>query len=157
MTLMKQIQVQPIGYVKNNLGRRRYNKWRDTASEIIISEEYKDALYKLNEFSNIEVLFHLHEMDKPFKTRIHPTGNIEYPLMGAFATRTSNRPSKIALTTCRLVGIDGNVLRVKDLDAFDGSPVLDVKPYTKKTLRAVRTPDWLNDINKGSLRRVNDS
>ncbi|MCW4049099.1 MAG: tRNA (N6-threonylcarbamoyladenosine(37)-N6)-methyltransferase TrmO [Candidatus Bathyarchaeota archaeon] len=147
MTLMKPIQIQPIGYVKNNLGRRRYNEWRETDSEIIISGQYQDALYRLDEYSHIEVLFYLHEMNRPFMTRIHPTGNSEYPEMGAFATRTPNRPSKIALTTCRLVGIDGNVLRVKGLDGFDGSPVLDIKPYTKKTLSEVRTPDWLNDLN----------
>jgi len=123
MVLMEQIQVQPIGYVKNGLGRRRYNGWRETSSMIIVCE------------------------NRPFKTWIHPTGNSEYPEMGAFATRTPNRPSKIALTTCRLLGIDGNVLRVNGLDAFDGSPVLDIKPYTKKPLSEVRTPDWVNELN----------
>ena len=153
MVLMEQIPVQPIGYVKNGLARRRYNEWRETSSEIIINEEYQDALYRLNEFSHIEVLFYLHEMDRPFKTRIHPTGNSEYPEMGAFATRTPNRPSKIALTTCRLLSIEENKLRVKELDAFDGSPVLDIKPYTKKPLSEVRTPDWLNDLNNKILQK----
>lgn len=147
MVLLEQIRVQPIGYVKNGLGRRRYNEWRDAKSEIVISEEYQDALYRLNEYSHIEVLFNLHEMNRPFRTRIHPTGNPEYPEMGVLATRTPNRPSRIALTTCRLLGVDGNVLQVKGLDAFNGSPVLDIKPYTKKLLREVRTPDWLNDLN----------
>ncbi len=131
MALMKQIQVQPIGYVKNGLGKRRYNEWSETDSEIIISEQYQDALYRLDEYSHIEVLFYLHEMNRSFGTLIHPTGNSEYPEMGAFATRTPNRPSKIALTTCRLLSIEENKLRVNELDAFDGSLVLDIKPYTK--------------------------
>lgn len=120
MESMKPVQVQPIGYVKNELGRRIYNEWRETDSEIIISEQYQDALYRLDEYSHIEVLFYLPEMNRPFRTRIHPTGNSEYPEMGAFATRTPNRPSKMALTTCILVSIDGNVLYVKGLDAFNG-------------------------------------
>ena len=106
------VLVQPIGYVENSLGRRHYNQWGETESVLVISEEYQDALYRLDEFSHIEVLFHLHEMNEPFKTRIHPTGNPEYPAMGAFATRTPNRPSKIGLTTCRLLSIEGNRLIV---------------------------------------------
>ena len=127
--------------------RARYNGWRETDSMIIISEQFQDALYRLDEYSHIEVLFYLHEINRPFKTWIHPTCNSEYPEMGAFATRTPNRPSRIALTTCRLLGIDGNMLRVKGLDAFNGSPVLDIKPYTKNTLSEVRTPDWVNELN----------
>jgi len=143
MVLLDPIPIQPVGYVYNSLGRRPYNEWRDTESVIIISEEYQDALYRLDEYSHIEVLFYLHEMDRLFVTRIHPTGNPEYPLMGAFATRTPNRPSRIALSTCRLLGVEGNRLRVRDLDAYDGSPVLDVKPYSGKPVEGVRVPQWI--------------
>jgi len=69
-----------------------------TSSRVFFSEEYQDALYRLNEYSQIEVLFYLHEMNRYFKTRTHPTDNPEHPKMRAFATRTPNRPSKIALT-----------------------------------------------------------
>ena len=148
MVSIKPVQVQPIGYVKNELGRRIYNEWRETDSEIIISEQYQDALYRLDEYSHIEVLFYLHEMTRPFRTRIHPTGNSEYPEMGAFATRTPNRPSKIALTTCRLVSIDGNVLHVKGLDAFNDSPVLDIKSYSGKIVEDIKVPAWINDLNE---------
>jgi len=148
MVLMKPISIQPIGYVRNNLGRRQYNEWRETESGIIICEEYQDALFRLDEYSHIEVMFYLHEMNSPFRTRIHPTGNSEYPEMGAFATRTPNRPSRIALTTCRLLNIKRNILRVKGLDAFDGSPVLDIKSYSGKTLEYVRVPEWIKDLNE---------
>lgn len=75
MVLLEPVTVQPIGVVHNSLGRRRYDKWRDTESDIIVSEVYKEALSGLEEYSLIEVLFYLHEMDRPFVTRIHPTGN----------------------------------------------------------------------------------
>ncbi len=146
MVLMDKIQVQPIGYVKNKLGKRSYNEWHDTESEIVISEEYQDALYRLSEYSHIEVLFYLHKMNRPFRTRIHPTGNPEYPLMGAFATRTPNRPSKIALTTCKLLEIEGNVLRVEGLDAYDGSPVLDIKSISWRSESDLKAPQWIEDL-----------
>ncbi|MBW1668327.1 MAG: tRNA (N6-threonylcarbamoyladenosine(37)-N6)-methyltransferase TrmO [Deltaproteobacteria bacterium] len=148
MVLMEPIQVQPIGYVRNDLGRRRYNEWRGTESQIVISEEYRDALHRLDEYSHIEVLFYVHEMKSHFRTRIHPTGNPAYPEMGAFATRTPNRPSKIALTTCRIESIEDNVIRVKGLDAYDGSPVLDVKPHAWKISGEVRVPDWIAGLHR---------
>ena len=114
----------------------------------LISEEYQKALYRLNEFSHIEVIFYLHEMDQEFKTKIHPTGDPEYPLMGAFATRTPNRPSRIALSTCKLQEVNGNVLKVKGLDAYDGSPVIDIKPYSKKIIKDLKVPQWIRDIRK---------
>lgn len=150
MMLMEPLMLKPIGYVKNSLGRKPYNEWHDTESEIIISEEYQDALYRLNEFSHIEVIFYLHEMEKEFRTRIHPTGNPEYPLIGAFATRTPNRPNKIALTTCKLLCVEGNVLRVKGLDAYCDSPVIDIKPYSGKHIKDLKVPQWVQDIREKS-------
>jgi tRNA-Thr(GGU) m(6)t(6)A37 methyltransferase TsaA len=149
MIQLKPVKVQPIGIVRNGLGRRSYNEWSDTESEIVIAEEYQESLYRLEEFSHVDVLFYLHEMKREFRSRIHPTGNPDYPLMGAFATRTPNRPSRIALTTCRLLSINGNVLKVRGLDAYDGSPVMDIKPYTGKTIENVRLPEWLKNLKKG--------
>jgi tRNA-Thr(GGU) m(6)t(6)A37 methyltransferase TsaA len=146
--LMKKISIQPIGVVRNCLGKRHYNEWRDTESQIIISEEYQDALYRLDEYSHIEVIFYVHNMNRPFVTRIHPTGNPEYPLMGAFATRTPNRPSKIGLTTCRLLSIEGNVLHVRGLDAYEGSPVLDIKSISWREDDDIKVPQWVNHLKQ---------
>jgi tRNA-Thr(GGU) m(6)t(6)A37 methyltransferase TsaA len=151
MVSLNPVLVQPIGIVRNSLGRRSFSEWEDTESKIVISEEYKEALYRLDEFSHVEVLFHLHEMDRDFRSRIHPTGNPDYPLMGALATRTPNRPSRIALTTCRLLSIEGNVLRVKGLDAYDGSPVLDLKPHKGKTIEDIRIPYWLKKLKNENV------
>jgi tRNA-Thr(GGU) m(6)t(6)A37 methyltransferase TsaA len=148
MVLLEPVTVQPIGLVRNGLGRRGYDEWEDTESDIVVSEEYREALSGLEEYSHVEVLFYLHEMNRPFKARIHPTGNPEYPLVGAFATRTPNRPSRVALTTCRLLGIDGGVLRVRGLDAYDGSPVLDIKPHFGLRRDDVRVPGWVKDLNR---------
>jgi tRNA-Thr(GGU) m(6)t(6)A37 methyltransferase TsaA len=151
MVLMKPVMVQPIGYVKNEPCSRAYNEWQNTESKIIISTEYQDALYRLDDFSHIEVLFYFHEMDRKFSTRTYPTGKAcLYPLMGAFATRTPNRPSRIGLTTCKLLTIEGNILTVKGLDAHDGSPVLDIKPYSGRQVEGLKVPQWINDIKEKS-------
>ena len=143
------MEIKQIGYVRNEAQRRRYDGWRDMASEIILDPEYTEALYRLEEFSHIYVLFYLHEMEGPLRMRIHPTGNPEYPLMGAFATRTPNRPSRIGLTLCKLLSRKDNVLTVKGLDAFDGSPVLDIKPFTSAPREdEVRFPDWIMKLRK---------
>ena len=148
MVLMDKITVQPIGYVRNSLGKRSYNEWSDTESELVISEEYQEALYRLDEYSHIEVLFYVHEMDRPFITRIHPTGNPKYPLMGAFATRTPNRPSKIALTTVKILEIKDNIIRVNGLDAYDGSPVIDIKSIGWRSDKDVKVPAWISDLKE---------
>jgi len=137
------MELKPIGYVSNRVGRRRYNGWRGVVSEIIIDTEYAEALEGLEGFSHIYVLFYLHEIEGPFKMKIHPTGNPEYPLVGAFSTRTPNRPNPLGLTLCKLLSRKGNVLRVKGLDAYDGSPIIDVKPYSHPGVDDVRVPDWV--------------
>jgi tRNA-Thr(GGU) m(6)t(6)A37 methyltransferase TsaA len=149
MVLLEPVMVQPIGIVRNNLGRRGYDEWRDTESDVVVCEEYQEALLGLDEYSHIEVLFYLHKMDKPFNARIHPTGNPVYPLVGVFATRTPNRPSRLALTTCRLLSINGNVVRVRGLDAYDGSPVLDIKPHFGLKSNEVKVPNWVKELDQG--------
>jgi len=142
------MELKPIGYVSNRVGRRRYNGWRGVVSEIIIDTEYAEALEGLEGFSHIYVLFHLHEIEGPFKMKIHPTGNPEYPLVGAFSTRTPNRPNPLGLTLCKLLSRKGNVLRVKGLDAYDGSPIIDVKPYSNPGVDDMRVPDWVLRLHR---------
>lgn len=150
MVLMGPVKVQPIGYVKNCLGRRSYNQWRGTESEIVISEEYQDALYRLDEFNYIHVIFYLHKLTRPFVTRVHPTGNPDLPFIGAFSTRTPNRPSRIGLTICKLLCVHENVLKVWELDAYDGSPVLDIKPFFGKCVDDIQVPKWVDELSSQS-------
>lgn len=143
------VEIKPIGMVRNEAKSGRAGSWRELVSEIIIDPEHSEALYRLEDFSHIYVLFYLHEMDRPFRTKIHPRGNPRYPLMGAFATRTPNRPSRIGLTLCKLESREGNILTVRGLDAFDGSPVLDIKPYTHFPVEGeVRLPEWAVELRE---------
>jgi len=77
---------------------------------------------------------------------VHPRGNKENPLTGVFATRAPVRPNLIATTLCKIQGIDEGVIRIDRIDAFDGTPILDLKPYIPAADRAeseVRVPDWV--------------
>ncbi|MEV0828523.1 SAM-dependent methyltransferase [Nonomuraea rubra] len=85
----------------------------------------------LDAFSHLEVLFQFHRVDP---SDVHtaarrPRGNPEWPEVGIFAQRGKNRPNRLGVSRCRLLAVDGLDLRVRGLDAIDGSPVLDVKPY----------------------------
>ncbi len=126
------IVLRPIGRVSNGLKEppspRR--EWERTVSDIVINPELEEALEGIEEFSHIIVLFWLHRqvgVEVPLKqhARHHP-GN---PRRGLFALRSPIRPNPIGKTTVRLLRRRGNTLTVEGLDALDGSPVLDIKPY----------------------------
>jgi tRNA-Thr(GGU) m(6)t(6)A37 methyltransferase TsaA len=141
--------MKAIGFIRTNAGKRRYDGWRDVVSEIVIDSDYEEALEGIEDFSHIYVLFYLHESERPFKKKIHPTGNPELPLVGAFATRTPNRPNHIAQSLVKLLSRKKNILTVEGLDAYNGSPVLDIKPLTSYPKRdEVKFPEWITTIRE---------
>lgn len=127
------ITLKAIGIVKNGVKEilpAGNNWWRDIISEIVIDSKLTDALDGIENYSNIIVLYWMNRIPEgKMPLKIHPRGNKEIPIRGLFATRTPNRPSRIGKTTVNLLERKGNVLKVKGLDALDGSPVIDIKPY----------------------------
>lgn len=100
-------------------------KMRNERSTIIVREEYEEGLYRIEEHRYLQVLFYLHESsDFRLKGRRRP-GRVK----GVFASRSPNRPTPIGLTTVELLERRENVLFVKGLDAIDGTPVVDIKPF----------------------------
>ena len=97
-----------------------------------IYPEYGPALTGLKEFSHLWVFYWFHGNDKPEERRtlqVHPRRDPANPLTGVFACRAPVRPNLIGFTACRIIKVEGNVVEVADLDAMDGSPILDLKPY----------------------------
>ena len=133
-------QVNPIGEIHIQDGG---------GVHIEICPEYSDALLGLEQFSHIIVLYWFHDNDTPDQRRIlqvHPCGNEQNPLTGVFATHAPVRPNLIALTVCKIVSIEGNQLTVDDIDAYDGSPVIDIKSYFPHLIEEdIRVPDWKKD------------
>jgi tRNA-Thr(GGU) m(6)t(6)A37 methyltransferase TsaA len=113
---------------------------------IVLDKKYQPGLLGLDGFSHIWVFWWFDRNDTPQQRavlQVHPRGNPDNPLSGVFATRSPVRPNLIALTLCRVVSVRGNVVRVEKIDAFDGTPVLDIKPYIPPDATTATVPAWL--------------
>jgi tRNA-Thr(GGU) m(6)t(6)A37 methyltransferase TsaA len=94
------------------------------------------------------VLYWFHENDDPEirrTLRVHPRSDENNPLMGVFGTHSPARPNLIGITRCKILDITGSSIKIDDIDAFDGSPVIDIKCYIPDDtpLPDVRVPDWV--------------
>ena len=104
----------------------------------------------LDEFSHVEVVF-LFDRVEPEAVCLHsrhPRGNPDWPEVGILAQRSKDRPNRIGLSTCALVAIEGASIVVRGLDAIDGTPVLDVKPYLEEfgPRGELRQPAWSHEL-----------
>jgi tRNA-Thr(GGU) m(6)t(6)A37 methyltransferase TsaA len=145
-----EIVAMPIGFVKR-LSSDEAVKDRTLISKIVIEARFSQALDGVEDFSHIFILFWLHQLkeNQTAVLRVHPRGRAELPLVGVFATRAPSRPNPIGLTLVKLVKRDANVLWVRGLDAFDGTPVLDIKPYDDwDSASDFQIPEWLEKLNK---------
>ena len=118
----------------------------DEKVRIEIYDEYRAALLGLDGFSHIYVLYWFHQNDTAENRRtlqVHPRKDTRNPLTGVFATHSPLRPNLIALTLCRILAIKGNQIEIADMDALDGSPVIDIKCYIPGEVPDVRVPDWV--------------
>jgi len=128
------MSLKPIGFVRNEAKETPagWDWWQELISEIVIDESLTEALDGLENYSSIIVLYWMHRLKHDtIRLKIHPRGDKNNPLRGLFATRTPRRPNPIGKMTVRLLRREGNVLTVKGLDALDGSPVIDIKPYAR--------------------------
>jgi len=144
MVATREIKMKPIGYVRR-ASKEEDVKDKNLISRIIILKDLIEALEGTEEFSHVFIIFSLHKVSKKEKQplKVHPRGRMDLPLLGVFATRTAFRPNPIGLTLVELLERKGNILVVKGLDAFDGTPVLDVKPFNSRDMALdVRVPEW---------------
>ncbi len=135
--------VKSIGYVKTKaVGREVRDKSR--LSQIIIFDDYVEALKGVEEFSHIVILFWLDRISsKEFHLKVHPRGRCDLPLLGVFATRSMFRPNPIGLTIVELIKVEHKMLVVRGLDAFNLTPVLDIKPYDFwDSDKELKVPKW---------------
>ena len=150
MTYDAGIVLKPIGYVKTSAQGDEI-KDRQHLSEVIINPELAEALEGVEAFSHVYVLFWLNKITAEQRSilKVHPRGRKDLPLLGVFATRTYLRPNPIGLTLVELLKVDGNVLTVRGLDAYDGTPVLDVKPFDAwDTTTEPRVPKWWMQLER---------
>ena len=150
MNSQSEIFLKPIGVVRT-VAVADEVKDKTKISRIVIRNELAEALEGVDGFSHMFVLFWLHKIpeEKRKTLKVHPRGRRDLPLLGILATRTMLRPNPIGLTLVELVKIEGNILTVRGLDAFDGTPVLDIKPFDSwDTTKTAKVPDWWTKLEK---------
>jgi tRNA-Thr(GGU) m(6)t(6)A37 methyltransferase TsaA len=145
------IEMEAIGRVEAIRTAAEDDFWGGVESCITLSDRYgPDALEGIEAFSHVEVLFLFDQVDtSTIVTRArHPRDNPEWPAIGIFAQRGKNRPNRIGSTICRLLRREGRRLFVAELDAIDGTPVLDIKPVMSEFLprEEVRQPSWSREL-----------
>ena len=145
---MSGMTLSTIGIVRNALTEppSPRSAWQTVVSDIEIEDRLSDALDGIEEFSHVIVLWWMHRLEtSDMPLRVHPNRNPEKPLKGIFAVRTPNRPNPIGHAVVRLLSRDNNTLRVEGLDALNGSPVIDLKPYivASDAVPDANTPSWL--------------
>jgi len=129
--------IKPIGVIRK----------QDDHAFIEIYPDYTDGLLGIDQFSHINVFYWFSENDDAESRallQVHPCGNEANPLTGVFATHSPRRPNLIASSTCKILAVEDNRIMIEDIDAFDGSPVIDIKSYFPDDIPhdQVRKPKW---------------
>ena len=136
-------RLEPIGVIKSSIKNRRTVAHGYLKAQVIIDPAYEKALDGIESFSHIIIVFWLHKIKKSERLimQVHPYRNPSLPLKGVFATRSPVRPNPIGLTVVKLLKRKANILTVEGLDAIDGTPVLDIKPYLPEPVFKCRNID----------------
>ena len=152
---MDPITCTPIGHVRGGRTEPIDDDWDAVEATIELDGERfgPDVLAGLDAFSHIDVVFVFDRVDEAavHLGARHPRNNPDWPAVGIFAQRAKVRPNRIGVTTCPLLGVDGLTLRVRGLDAIDGTPVLDIKPYLREFAPrgATTQPAWATELMAG--------
>jgi tRNA (adenine37-N6)-methyltransferase len=145
------VTIETIGVVSAVRKKPEDDFWGGEEACITLDERFTaEALAGIGEFSHVEIVFLLDQVEPAnvVTGARRPRGNPNWPPVGVFAQRTKNRPNRIACTICRVVRVEGTRLFVAELDAIDGTPVLDIKPVMVEFLPRgeVRQPAWSHEL-----------
>lgn len=123
-----EVTLRPIGHVRNSVARPRPHGWEKVESTIDVLPEHALRLTGLDSYSHIVVTFYMDlapaAPEQPDQITLARGG-----AYGIFATRSQLRPNHLGVSVVPLLVIDGTTIHVRGLDAIDGTPVLDIKPY----------------------------
>ena len=130
-------EIKPIGFVRR----------RDDALWVAIDASFVPAMAGLEDFSHIQVLFWFDQNDHAegrSVLKVHPCRNEQNPLTGVFATHSPLRPNLIGMSLCRIEAIEAERIYIDRIDAFDDTPVVDIKCFipTRRALSSLRLPEW---------------
>ncbi len=146
------ISMTSIGVVRSPITEPVDDIWGGVVSRIELdaSRFNADSLAGLDQYSHTEIFFVLDRIDESgvIMGARHPRGRTDWPKVGIFAQRAKNRPNRLAATVCRIVSVKDLAIEVEGLDAIDGTPVLDIKPYLSafRPQGDVRQPEWATEL-----------
>lgn len=148
------IALDPVGVVVGGRTDAVDDDWGDVEAIIRLDgvRFTVDAVAGLDEFSHLCVVFQFHLVDESdvVTGARHPRGNPNWPKVGMFAQRAKMRPNRLGVSNCTLVAVDGLDLRVRGLDAVEGTPILDVKPFMREFEPTVtHQPAWAAELMDG--------
>ena len=152
---MSDFVIHPIGFVRSSRQAATDDSWGLVRAVIELDPTQidSDATAGLDTFSHLEVtfLFDRVEPHNVCRGSRHPRGNTAWPRVGILAQRGKDRPNRLGSTTCRVVRVDGLRVEVGGLDAIDGTPVLDIKPYMVGFAPRgdVHEPAWAGELMAG--------
>lgn len=149
--------LEPIAVVHSPRTDRRDDDWGSVESTIELDSRFApEALDGIESFSHIEVVFVFHRIheDEIEATSRHPRNHGAWPKVGIFAQRGARRPNRIGVSRCELLRREGRTLYVRALDAIEGTPVVDIKPYMREfgILGDSRQPQWADEIMRDYYR-----
>ena len=148
---MDKLTFKPIGYVKNERTEKSDKFWGTVESIIELSDEFSvDSLDGIESFSHLEILYSFHKSEKIFVGSEHPRGDKRYPKVGIFSQRKKDRPNHIGATIVNLIRKEEKSLIVSNLDAINGTPILDIKPVFQEYMPKgeIKQPDWSKELMK---------
>lgn len=150
--MIMEIVFKPIATVKNSRTEPIDDHWETVISDIELADHIPtEAFESISDFSHLEIIYYFDKVkpeDIVFSCR--PRGNPNYPIVGILGQRKKDRPNTIGLCTVELLEHNGRKIKVKFLDAIDGTPVLDIKPVFKefKPSKEILQPNWVADLMK---------
>ncbi len=143
---MNEVKYKQIGTIHSPFREPKGTPIQPTAAKgtygrVEVFQEYNEGLKDLDGFSYVILVYHLH-LSTESSLQVKPF--LDDQIHGVFSTRAPNRPNPIGISIVRLVKIEGNILRIKDLDIIDGTPLLDIKPYVPEfDMREAKKIGWL--------------
>ena len=141
------VSLRPIAVVRNNVSEPMMEGWEQVRSDLIFRDELMEALDGIEAYSHVIVVFFCHKVPDEERAdgHIHLRGDSNLPEQGVLATRSQRRPTALGVAVVPLLRRRRNILRVTGLDAIDGTPVVDVKPYLPyyDSVAEATVPEWV--------------
>lgn len=147
------ITLEVIGYVESPVKDQTDEGWGELEARVVLQPEYREGLQGIEQFSHALIVTFLHQaLFEPAKHLVRrPRGIDSMPKVGIFAQRAKDRPNPLGVTAVSIVGVEPGVLVVRGLDAIDGTPVVDVKPYypAYDRVNSAAVPEWVDRLMQG--------